>query len=51
MSCNHHLGNYLQDYIKTAEFADDREGALFRTTIRRTGGAASEVGQYSSVIW
>jgi integrase/recombinase XerD len=26
----------VQDYIETAGLADDREGALFRTTVRRT---------------
>jgi site-specific recombinase XerD len=37
MPCHHHLETYLQDYIEAAKLANDREGALFRTTIRRTG--------------
>jgi site-specific recombinase XerD len=37
MPCHHHLETYLQDYIEAAGLADDREGALFRTTVRRTG--------------
>jgi site-specific recombinase XerD len=37
MPCHHHLETYLQDYIEAAKLADDREGALFRTTVRRTG--------------
>jgi integrase/recombinase XerD len=37
MPCHHHLETYLQDYIEAARIADDRGGALFRTTVRRTG--------------
>ncbi len=37
MPCHHHLETYLQDYIEAAKIADDRGGALFRTTVRRTG--------------
>jgi integrase/recombinase XerD len=37
MPCHHHLETYLQDYIEAARLADDREGPLFRTTVRRTG--------------
>jgi site-specific recombinase XerD len=37
MPCHHHLETYLQDYIEAAGLAGDREGALFRTTVRRTG--------------
>lgn len=37
MPCHHHLENYLQDYIEAAKLADDRAGALFRTTVGRTG--------------
>jgi integrase len=34
---NEDLPTYLQDYIEAAGLADDREGALFRTSYRRTG--------------
>src|SRR6202521_1836526 len=37
MPCHHHLETYLQDYIEAAGLAGDREGALFRTSYRRTG--------------
>jgi len=37
MPCHHNLETYLQDYIEAAGVAGDREGPLFRTTIRRTG--------------
>lgn len=37
MPCHHNLESYLQDYIEKAGLADDREGALFRTSYRRTG--------------
>ena len=37
MPCHHHLETYLQDYIEAAGVAGDREGPLFRTTVRRTG--------------
>jgi integrase len=37
MPCHHHLETYLQDYIEAAGIAADREGALFRTTVWRTG--------------
>jgi hypothetical protein len=37
MPCHHNLETYLQDYIEAAGLADDREGALFRTSYRRTG--------------
>src|SRR6266849_2609481 len=36
MPCHHHLETYLQDYIEAAGLAGDREGPLFRTTVRRT---------------
>jgi integrase/recombinase XerC len=36
MPCHHHLETYLQDYIEAAGLASDREGPLFRTTVRRT---------------
>jgi len=34
--CHHHLETYLQDHIEAAGLAGDREGPLFRTTVRRT---------------
>jgi integrase/recombinase XerC len=37
MPCHHNLETYLQDYIEAAGLAGDREGALFRTSYRRTG--------------
>ena len=37
MPCHHNLETYLQDYIEAAGLAGDREGPLFRTTVRRTG--------------
>jgi len=37
MPCHHNLETYLQDYIEAAGVAGDREGPLFRATIRRTG--------------
>ena len=37
MPCHHNLETYLQDYIEAARLAGDREGALFRTSYRRTG--------------
>src|SRR5277367_7155979 len=37
MPCHHNLETYLQDYLEAAGIAGDREGALFRTTVRRTG--------------
>jgi len=37
MPCHHNLETYLQDYIEGAGLACDREGALFRTSYRRTG--------------
>lgn len=37
MPCHHHLESYLQDYIDAAGIANDREGAVFRTVVGRTG--------------
>ncbi len=37
MPCHHNLETYLQDYIEAAGLVGDREGALFRTSYRRTG--------------
>jgi site-specific recombinase XerD len=37
MPCHHHLETYLQDYIEAAGLAGEREGALFRTSYRRSG--------------
>jgi site-specific recombinase XerD len=37
MPCHHNLETYLQDYIEAAGLAGDRDGALFRTSYRRTG--------------
>jgi site-specific recombinase XerD len=36
MPCHHSLETYLQDYIEAAGIGGDREGALFRTALRRT---------------
>jgi site-specific recombinase XerD len=37
MPCHHNLETYLHDYIEAAGLAGDRDGALFRTSYRRTG--------------
>lgn len=37
--CHHTLGQFLDDYIAAAGIAGDADGALFRTTGRKTGQA------------
>jgi integrase/recombinase XerD len=37
MPCHHKLETYLDAYISAAGIADDRQGALFRSAIGKTG--------------
>jgi integrase len=37
LPCHHHLESYLQDYLDAAGIAGNREEAVFRTTVGRTG--------------
>jgi site-specific recombinase XerD len=39
--CHHELEGHLDSYIEAAGIADDREGPLFRSAVRRTGQLTS----------